>query len=124
MAYAGLCSQIDYARARDGSYPAKQFFEALPENVKYQFAVLFKKLGDTGRLFNKEQFRAIAGTEFFAFKCGRYSIFCRVIDGELVLLTNGFEKKRNFRGREALKRAEEIYGDQIASETTGSSKTQ
>jgi hypothetical protein len=120
VAYAGVCRQIVYARALDGSYPAKQFFDALPQKIKNRFAVSFKKLGDTGKIFNKEQFKIIEGTQFFEFKCHRYRLVCRFVDQGLVLLTNGCEKKRNKLDPEDINRAERIYEeDKIASEENG-----
>ncbi|MGD1072636.1 MAG: type II toxin-antitoxin system RelE/ParE family toxin [Bryobacteraceae bacterium] len=124
VAYEGSVRLILYARALDGSHPAKQFFDALPEKIKRRFAVAFRKLGDTGKLFNKEQFKAVEGSEFYEFKCHRYRLFCRFIDGGVVLLTNGCEKKKDKLDPEELRRAENIYeGDKLASEG-GSRKKQ
>jgi hypothetical protein len=124
VAYAGVYRHLVYARARDGSYPAKEYFDGLPSNIKNRFAVSFKKLGDTGKLFNKEQFKVIEGTDFYEFKCHRYRLICRFIDGGLVLLTNGCEKKKNKLNPQDIKRAERIYEeDKIASEQNRSAKT-
>src|ERR1700730_4678659 len=120
VAYAGASRQIVYARAVDGSNPAKEFFDALPQKIKSRFGVSFKKLGDTGKLYNKEQFKTIEGTQFCEFKCHRYRLICRFIDGGLILLTNGCEKKKDKLDPEDIKRAERIYEeDQIASEASG-----
>jgi hypothetical protein len=125
VAYAGACRHIVYARALDGSHPAKDFFDGLPPNIKNRFGVSFKKLGDTGKLFNKEQFKAIEGTQFFEFKCHRYRLICRFADGGLILLVYGCEKKKNKLDPEDIKRAERIYEeDKSASEENGSRKKQ
>jgi hypothetical protein len=57
VAYTGVCLSIVYARLLDGSTPAKAFFDDLPRNVQNRFGVAFKKIGDTGKLYNKEQFK-------------------------------------------------------------------
>jgi|HubBroStandDraft_5_1064220.scaffolds.fasta_scaffold547724_1 hypothetical protein len=125
LAYAGVSRQIVYARALDGSYPAKEFFDGLPQKIKNRFGVSFKKLGDVGTLHNKEQFKAVEGTKFFEFKCHRYRMICRFIDGGFVLLLNGCEKKKNKLNPEVIKRAERVYEeDKIASETDGSHNEQ
>lgn len=117
LAYAGSCRKLVYAKSRDASYPAKEFFDALPLKVKNRFGVAFQKLGETGKLFNKQQFKAVEGTDFFEFKCHRYRLLCRFLDGGIVLLTNGCEKKRDKLDEEDIKRAERIYEeDKIASE--------
>jgi hypothetical protein len=120
VVYAGACREIVYARAFDGSYPAKHFFDALPAKIKNRFAVSFKKLGDTGKLYNEERFRRIEGTHFFAFECHRYRLFCRFVDQGLVLLTNGCASEGNKLDPEEINRAERIYEeDKIASEAGG-----
>ncbi len=124
LAYSGLRCQLIYARTRDGSYPAKEFFDSLPANVKYQFAALFKKLGDTGRLFNKERYDVGTRGEFVAIKCGRYGILCHVVDAETMLLVYGYKARRAVSCRDAQREAGIIYGDQIASGTTEGSNTQ
>jgi hypothetical protein len=117
-AYSGLRCQLVYARAGNGSYPAKQFFDSLPEKVKYQFAVLFKKLGDTGTLFNKERYDVGARAEFLAIKCGRYGILCQTADAETMVLICGCKGRRAISCRDALLQAGIIYGEQIASGLT------
>lgn len=101
----------------DGSNPAKEFFDELPIAIKRKFGVSFKKLGDTGHLFNKQKFKIIEGTNFYEFKVSRYRIICRFLQGGIVLLTNGCQKKKDKLDPEDIKRAERIYEeDQVVSE--------
>lgn len=107
-AYPGANFRIVYAVCASGS-PAKEFFDALDPKIQRKFAVSFKKLGDEGKLFNKEHFKAVEGTEFYEFKQHRYRIMCRFLPNRILLLTNGFEKKKERIDRDELRRADRIY---------------
>jgi hypothetical protein len=120
VAYSGGCRTIVYAVLLDGSSPAMEFYDGLPRIVRNRFGVAFAKLGSDGKLFNKEQFKSIEGSDFYEFKCHRYRIICRFLDGGVVLLTNGCEKKKDKLDSEVIKRAKKIYEeDAIASAKSG-----
>src|SRR5260370_41563163 len=103
-AYVGSVFSVAYAERLNGTHPAKEFFDNLPENIKRRFGVSFKKLGDTGKLWNKEQFKIIEGTAFCEFKVHHYRITCRFREKRIVLLTNGCEKKKNKLDKEETQR--------------------
>jgi phage-related protein len=123
VAYAGPCLSIVYATLLDGSSPAKTFFEDLPRKEQIRFGVAFKKLGDTGKLYNREQFKVIEGTQFYEFKCHQHRLICRFLQGRLVLLINGFVKKKNKIDPAEIKRAEHIYEEDKLAASQGGQKT-
>ena len=108
-AYVGTVFRVAYAERLDGTHPANEFFDNLPRQIKNRFGVSFKKLGDTGKLWNKEHFKIVEGTAFYEFKVHHYRIFCRFLEKKIVLLTNGCEKKKNKLDKEDIDRAGRIY---------------
>ncbi len=108
-AYSGHAFRLRYAECLDGSHPAQEFFDGLPDQIKKKFGVSFKKLGDMGKLHNKEHFKIIEGTDFFEFKVHRYRIICHFLPDRIVLLTNGCVKKKNKLEKEDVERAARIY---------------
>jgi mRNA-degrading endonuclease RelE of RelBE toxin-antitoxin system len=117
LAHRGVRLTLMWAVRSNGSHPAKEFYDELPEQIKRRFAVSFKKLGDMGVLRNREKFKIVEGTSFYEFKTDRYRIICRFTQGRLVLLTNGCEKKKDKLDPEDIRRAEQIWKeDQLASD--------
>jgi hypothetical protein len=94
VAFRGLMFSIEYALLADGTCPGLEYYNDLPRQFKNRFNVLFKKLGDTGKIFNKEQFKIIEGTEFFEFKAHIHRLPCQFTDCGEVIITHGLEKKR------------------------------
>ena len=86
VAARGLARAIVFAEA-NGEYPAKEFFDALEDRIKKKFGVQFSKFAETGKLFNREHFKAVEGTDLFEFKVFQHRILCRHLPGQLLLLT-------------------------------------
>jgi hypothetical protein len=107
VAHRGPQFSIEYAVLADGTSPGLEYYDGLPRQFKNRFNVLFKKLGDTGRIFNKEQFKTIEGTEFFEFKAHVHRLPCRFTQFKQVIITHGLQKKKP--KLDAQDRARRIY---------------
>jgi len=112
VAYLGSCRVVVFATCKDGSCPARTFFDDAPEKVRRRFAVLFKRIGDTGQISNREQFKSI-GPNLFEFKCHRYRLFCVFLKDREVLLTHGCEKKKDRLDSTELDRARRIHEEDL-----------
>jgi hypothetical protein len=70
--------------------------------------VLYKRLGDEGRISNPEQFGPIEGTDFFEFKAFQVRMPCYFRPDKRVVITHGFLKKSDRIRRGDLDRARNI----------------
>lgn len=98
IVYSGTHRTVVCAVCEDGTCPAEDFLRHLQERDPkraLRLLKLFTTLGDTGKIFNKEHFKKIAGTDFFEFKVFRVRVPCFFLRGGLVVLTHGFEKKKD-----------------------------
>jgi len=93
IAYRGSRFTVEFAIRIDGSVPGLEFFNQLQERWQARLLVLFKLLGDTGRINNKEQFRKFSG-EFFEFKAFQNRMPCYYRPDKRVVITHGFIKKK------------------------------
>lgn len=73
--------------------------------------VLFKRLGDEGRIGNEEKFKRIEGTGFFEFKAFQVRMPCYYTAGRRVVITHGFRKQADRIRRSELRRAENIRSE-------------
>jgi hypothetical protein len=75
---------------------------------------LFNKIGEQGRIANKEQFKRIEGTEFFEFKNFQIRMPCFFLPGSLVVITHGFRKKGDRIPPSEIDRATRIKQEDVA----------
>ena len=61
LAYSGVMFKIAFARDRDGSNPAEEFFDQLPKADQAKLMNLFRILGDHGKHSNPEKFGDLGG---------------------------------------------------------------
>jgi len=104
VAYKGECFQIEwYWDANEHSQPL-EYFEALDDDQKVKALVLFKRMGDTGKIFDTTKFRN-EGDKVFAFKPmpDRFLSFFTI--GKRIIITNAFVKKSDKLPREEKDRA-------------------
>lgn len=105
---------IEYAICADGSMPAKEFVDALAEGEQRRLDTLFRRMADTGKIFNEEQFKHEKG-KIYGFK--RYQIRIGCFQSEKRwILTHGFIKKDNRWPRSQIERAVRIMEEHLKRE--------
>lgn len=105
---------IEYAIAVNGAKPAKEFIRGLNDAEQRKLDVLFQRMADTGRIFNKEQFKQVEG-KIYEFKRHQVRIGCFQM-GRRWLLTHGFRKKSKKWPRSEIERAQRIMNEHIEHE--------
>jgi len=108
IAYRGSRFIIEFAIRADDSVPARDFFDQMDARWQARLLVLFKLLGDTGRINSKEQFRKFAG-DIFEFKAFQNRMPCYYRPDKRVVITHGFiKKKEGAAPKQEVRRAEMI----------------
>jgi len=111
-AYDGEIFSIEFYTAKDGSSPAEEWLESQPLKMQQKFAVLFKVLGDAGKIFNEQKFKHLTGTnQLFEFKADQGRVLCFFFIGKRVILTHGFLKKSDKTPKGEIERAENLKSD-------------
>lgn len=109
QAYNGRVFSVEFYMHSDGSLPALDWLDSQPLKMQVKFAVLFKKLGDIGKIFNEQKLKHLIGTtQLFEFKADQGRILCFFFVGKRVILTHGFLKKSDKTPRVEIDRAEDI----------------
>ncbi len=117
IAYEGEALTIEWFFDENGTSDALEFFETLSDTQKRKTLMLFKRIGDFGKISDITKFRN-EGDKIFAFKPhpDRFLSFFYV--GKKIVVTNGFRKKsQNLPKKEkvlALKRMES-YNSRVKS---------
>jgi Phage derived protein Gp49-like (DUF891) len=93
IAYRGSRFTVEFASRADGSVPGLAFYNQLEGRWKARLLVLFKLIGDTGRVSSKEQFRKFADG-FFEFKAFQNRMPCYFRSDKRIVVTHGFIKKK------------------------------
>jgi hypothetical protein len=107
LAYAGRVFRIEFAKLNDGSIPALDFLSGQKPQHRARLFVLFTKMGDTGRIHNREHFRKLDG-EFWEFKNFQIRMPCYFRPDRRVVVTHGFIKKKDSTDPSELRRAKSI----------------
>ncbi len=110
----GIARTVEYAVCSDGSMPAKEFVEGLDESDQRKLVTLFRRLADTGKIFNREQFKLVDGN-IFEFKRFQVRVGCFQV-GSRWLLTHGFIKKQDRWPEAELERANRIRNEHVERE--------
>jgi phage-related protein len=108
---------IECALCSDGSMPAKEFIHGLGEDVQRKLDVLFRRMADTGRIFNEQQFKHLEGTKLYEFKRDQVRVGCFQI-GNRWILTHGFVKKKDKWPKHEIERAKRIMTEHLAREAS------
>ena len=103
---------IEYAVCANGSMPAKEFVEGLDESEQRRLDVLFRRMADTGKVFNTEQFKQVKD-KIYEFKRYQTRVGCFQI-GMRWILTHGFVKKGDRWRASEIERAERIMEEHRA----------
>lgn len=111
LAAKGQARTIAYAEARSGGYPAKEFCESLDRSVQNQFLVRFQKFADTGKIYNKQHFKIVEGSDLYEFKAHQHRILCHHLPGGILLLLNGCQKKTDKLDKGVIAQAQRIFSE-------------
>ncbi|RLD51117.1 MAG: type II toxin-antitoxin system RelE/ParE family toxin [Bacteroidetes bacterium] len=92
IAYEGEAFTVEWFFSDKGKSEALDFFETLSNTQKRKTLMLFKRIGDFGKISDITKFRN-EGEKIFAFKPqpDRFLSFFSV--GKKIVVTNGFRKK-------------------------------
>jgi len=110
VAYRGISFTIEYARQANGDVPGLEFFNSMDPRWQARIFSLFRRLGDAGRIENREMFRKETG-EFFAFKAFQARLLCYFRADRRVVVTHGFRKKTDNIRKQEFERAGRIKDD-------------
>lgn len=113
----GSHGTIEYGVCLNGAMPAREFVEGLDEGDRRKIAVLFERLAETGRIFNREQFKKI-DDGIWEFKRGPVRVSCFQI-GNRWILAHGFIKKQDRWPAGELERAKRIMTEHVQRERGG-----
>jgi phage-related protein len=114
-AYRGQRFSIAFACDRDGSYPAEEFFDQLPQSDKAKLMNLFRILGDHGNHSNREKFGDLEDGlyEFKSFQVRMPFAYHKNEKGT-VIISHGFIKKSPKTPKAEVLRARTIIKDDSA----------
>jgi len=107
----GERAEVWYATRANGNREAQQWLESESHKIRAQFDFLFRKIGDEGRIFNKEQFRNL-GEGIFEFKRGPHRVLCFRQENRFYL-THHFQKKGRKCPRKQIDRAMRIRAEAL-----------
>ena len=92
IAYEGEALTVEWFFDEKGKSDALDFFEALSNTEKRKTLMLFKRIGDFGKISDITKFRN-EGEKIFAFKPQPERFLSFFYSGKKIVVTNGFRKK-------------------------------
>ena len=92
IAYKGEVLTVEWFFDEKGKSDALDFFEALSNTQKRKTLMLFKRIGDFGKISDITKFRN-EGEKIFAFKPQPERFLSFFYAGKKIVVTNGFRKK-------------------------------
>lgn len=113
---------IEYAICANGSMPAREFVNGLDEDEQRRLDNLFRRMAETGRIFNKTQFKQVKD-RIYEFKRYQTRVGCFQI-GTRWVLTHGFFKKDDRWRKSELERAKRIMKEHLAREAAKKARRQ
>lgn len=91
--YEGKSLTIQSLMLGDGSCPVEEFLSGLNESDRRKLDVLFERLGESGKIFNREKFKKVENSEgIFEFKSFQIRILC-FFSNKVVYLAHWVVKK-------------------------------
>lgn len=112
IAYDGDAFTIEWFFDKSGKSDALKYYETLSDAQKRKTLMLFKRLGDHGRINDKEKFRN-EGDKIYAFKSQPDRFLSFFYTGKKVIVTNGFRKKSSKLPKGEKQKATKKMGDFI-----------
>ncbi len=106
VAYQGARKRIVWASDTSSRKHGKEYFDELPRQDKAKLQVLFERMADQGEVRNTQKFR-VEKDGFYCFKSFQRRLMC-FFDGDDIVITQGFTKKRDKLDSKELDRAARI----------------
>ena len=94
IAYQGEHFTIEWYFDPKGSSQSLEFFEAMSNSQKRKLLMLFKRMGDFGRITDKTKFRN-ESDGIYAFKPQPDRFLSFFTSNKKIIVTEGFQKKSN-----------------------------
>jgi phage-related protein len=115
IAYQGEKFAIAFAREKSGACPAAEFFERLKPDDQAKLMVLFRMMGESGSIANREKCGTL-GEGLFEFKSFQIRMpFAYAKKARrLILISHGFVKKSQRAPNEEIRRAWRILEEHEA----------
>ena len=112
LVYDGTVLRIEFYVAQNGAVPAEDWLEQLSVAAQQNFAALFVRMGDSGKIWNERKFKHLTGTDqLFEFKVEADRILCFFFVGRRLILTHGFRKAGDKTPKREIDRAEAYKND-------------
>ena len=92
LAYKGLKFSIEWYYNPNGKSQAFEYYTALTPSERRKILLLFKRMGDFGKINDKTKFRN-EGNKIYAFKSQPSRFLSFFIEGRKIVVTNAFRKK-------------------------------
>ena len=92
IAYEGEALTVEWFFDEKGKSDALEFFESLSNTQKRKTLMLFKRIGDFGKISDITKFRN-EGEKIFVFKPQPERFLSFFYAGKKIVVTNGFRKK-------------------------------
>ena len=92
IAYRGAAFTIEWYFDKNDKSQALEFFDSLSEDRQDDALVLFRRMGEHGKIFDLSKFRN-EGNKIFAFKPQPARFLCFFFVGRRIIITNAFEKR-------------------------------
>ncbi len=83
--YVGDAFQLEWYFEEDSNSAAREYFYSLPEKQQLKFLFLVKRIGDFGKISNKELFRN-EGDKIYAFKPQPDRFLCFFFTGKKIII--------------------------------------
>jgi phage-related protein len=84
---------VECAICLNGGCPSKEFLDSLDNANRAKIIKIITKFARDGKIWNKEQFKKIEGTDFWEFKSFQVRILMYHCSRGVIALTHGFKKK-------------------------------
>lgn len=94
VAYEGEKHTIEWYFDRKGKSQSFEYFERLSNSQKRKTLILFKRMCDFGKIYDKTKFR-YEGNNIYAFKPQPDRFLSFFIKGRKIIITNAYRKKSN-----------------------------
>ena len=105
VAYEGPCFTIEWFYNEQGVSQALEYFNVLNDAQKRKVLMLFKRIGDFGRISDITKFRN-EGDKIFTFKPQSDRFLSFFYTGKKIIVTNAFRKKSQKLPEEEKERAQ------------------
>src|SRR3990167_5136165 len=92
VAFEGGKFTIEWYFDKKGKSISLDYFESLDEAEQAKLFELMKLMGNTGVIKNETKFRN-EGDKVYAFKPQPHRFLCFFVEGQKIIVTNGFHKK-------------------------------